>query len=110
MCLWLWSLISLNHSLSLYNIFAYLQGEKASAEREIKRLHSQNSLLERDMNKRESLAGRRRDSVNDKGLKTSDPKRAKNLAFEQTLQVLKMMSSLCSFIMHHVGNTTCKLF
>ncbi|KAB2608366.1 centromere-associated protein E [Pyrus ussuriensis x Pyrus communis] len=63
-----------------------LEGEKASAEREIKRLHSQNSLLERDMNKRESLAGRRRDSVNDKGLKTSDPKRAKNLAFEQTLQ------------------------
>ncbi|TQE05873.1 hypothetical protein C1H46_008556 [Malus baccata] len=63
-----------------------LEGEKASAEREIKRLQSQNSLLERDMNKRESLAGRRRDSVNDKGLKTSDPKRAKNLAFEQTLQ------------------------
>ncbi|KAB2631162.1 centromere-associated protein E [Pyrus ussuriensis x Pyrus communis] len=36
--------------------------------------------------KETSLAGRRCDSVNDKGLKTLDPKRAKNLAFEQTLQ------------------------
>ncbi|KAL6272660.1 hypothetical protein ACE6H2_023352 [Prunus campanulata] len=57
-----------------------LEGEKASAEREIKRLHGQNSLLERDMNKRDSLAGRRRDSV------MSDSKRTKNLAFEQTMQ------------------------
>lgn len=63
-----------------------LEGENAFAEREIKRLHSQNSLLERDLNKRDSLAGRRRDSVNDKGLKISDLKRAKDLAFEQTLQ------------------------
>ncbi|XP_034226435.1 kinesin-like protein KIN-7O isoform X2 [Prunus dulcis] len=57
-----------------------LEGEKASAEREIKRLHGQNSLLERDMSKHDSLAGRRRDSV------MSDSKRTKNLAFEQTLQ------------------------
>ena len=49
-------------------------------------------------------AGRMRDSVNDKGLKTLDPKRAKNLAFEQTLQVLTMMSSFCSFTMHQVCN------
>ncbi|KAF3451459.1 hypothetical protein FNV43_RR07554 [Rhamnella rubrinervis] len=63
-----------------------IEGEKAFAEREIKRLHGQNSLLERDINKRESLAGKRRDSVS--GSKIFDPKRTKGLAvpFEQTLQ------------------------
>nr|GEV32322.1 kinesin-like protein KIN-7O [Tanacetum cinerariifolium] len=40
-----------------------LESEKASFEREIKRLHNQRSVLERDINKRESVAGRRRDSV-----------------------------------------------
>ncbi|KAK4771629.1 hypothetical protein SAY87_032161 [Trapa incisa] len=39
-----------------------LEGEKASAEREIKRLHGQKALLERDISKRESFAGRRRES------------------------------------------------
>ncbi|KAH7511752.1 hypothetical protein FEM48_Zijuj12G0016100 [Ziziphus jujuba var. spinosa] len=65
-----------------------IEGEKAFAEREIKRLHGQNSLLERDINKRESLAGKRRDSISDKGSKIFDPKKAKGLAapFEQTLQ------------------------
>lgn len=45
----------------------------------------QNSLLERDISKRDSLAGRRRDSV-------IDPKRAKgsSVPFEQTLQVMKV--------------------
>ncbi|XP_042943468.1 kinesin-like protein KIN-7O isoform X5 [Carya illinoinensis] len=58
-----------------------LEGEKASAEREIKRLLGQNSLLERDISKRDSFAGRRRDSV-------IDPKRAKgsSVFFEQTMQ------------------------
>ncbi|XP_035544828.1 kinesin-like protein KIN-7O isoform X3 [Juglans regia] len=58
-----------------------LEGEKASAEREIKRLLGQNSLLERDISKRDSVAGRRRDSV-------IDPKRAKgsSVFFEQTMQ------------------------
>lgn len=87
------------------NIFAHLQGEKASAEREIKRLHGQNSLLERDMNKRDSLAGRRRDSV------MSDSKRTKNLAFEQTLQVVAMFYKLFSItILHKICYAACKLF
>ncbi|KAL1330526.1 kinesin-like protein KIN-7O isoform X1 [Arachis hypogaea] len=57
-----------------------LEGEKASIERELKRLHGQNSLLERDINKRDSLAGRRHEVF--------DPKRPKSLAssLEQTLQ------------------------
>ncbi|CAA7059993.1 unnamed protein product [Microthlaspi erraticum] len=40
-----------------------LEAEKASAERELKRLHSQKALLERDINKQESFAGKRRDSL-----------------------------------------------
>ncbi|XP_029129741.1 kinesin-like protein KIN-7O isoform X2 [Cajanus cajan] len=65
-----------------------LEGEKACAERETKRLHGQNSLLERDINKRDLLAGRRRDSIVERGSKMFDPKRPKGLAFslEQTLQ------------------------
>ncbi|XLS47918.1 hypothetical protein HN51_022276 [Arachis hypogaea] len=57
-----------------------LEGEKASVERELKRLHGQNSLLERDINKRDSLVGRRHEVF--------DPKRPKSLAssLEQTLQ------------------------
>ncbi|KAK4281942.1 hypothetical protein QN277_013382 [Acacia crassicarpa] len=65
-----------------------LEGEKAHAEREIKRLLSQNSLLERDINKRDSLAGRRRDSVIERSSKLLDSKRPKGLAtpVEQTFQ------------------------
>ncbi|KAI4348608.1 hypothetical protein L6164_009315 [Bauhinia variegata] len=65
-----------------------LEGEKAYAEREIKRLLGQNSLLERDLNRRDSLAGRRRDSVIEKSSKGIDSKRPKGLAvhIEQTLQ------------------------
>ncbi|KAG7581089.1 Kinesin motor domain [Arabidopsis suecica] len=40
-----------------------LEAEKASAERELKRLHSQKALLERDINKQESFAGKRRESL-----------------------------------------------
>ncbi|XVE95776.1 hypothetical protein REPUB_Repub02eG0129000 [Reevesia pubescens] len=61
-----------------------LEGEKALAEREMKRLHGQKTLLERDISKRDSLAGRRRDSVFDRNSKVFDPKRAK--ALEQTMQ------------------------
>ncbi|KAM4079934.1 hypothetical protein ACJW30_09G152800 [Castanea mollissima] len=65
-----------------------LEGEKASAERELKRLLGQNSRLERDISKRESLACRRRDSIVDRNSKVFDSKRAKGLAVpsEQTLQ------------------------
>lgn len=58
-----------------------LEGEKACAEREIKRLHGQNSLLERDINKRDSLAGRRRDSTVEKSSKMFDPQKPKGPAF-----------------------------
>ncbi|OMP05888.1 hypothetical protein COLO4_08473 [Corchorus olitorius] len=61
-----------------------LEGEKAFAEREIKRLHGQKALLERDISKRDSLAGKRRDSVFDRNSKMSDPKKVK--ALEQTMQ------------------------
>ncbi|XP_017405878.1 kinesin-like protein KIN-7O isoform X3 [Vigna angularis] len=61
-----------------------IEGEKAYAEREIKQLRGQISLLERDINKRDSLAGRRRDSIVERGSKIFDPKRPKGL--EQTLQ------------------------
>ncbi|KAK6232089.1 hypothetical protein SCA6_002162 [Theobroma cacao] len=61
-----------------------LEGEKAFAEREIKRLHGQKTLLERDISRRDSLAGRRRDSVFDRNSKMFDPKKAK--ALEQTMQ------------------------
>ncbi|XP_038702163.1 kinesin-like protein KIN-7O isoform X2 [Tripterygium wilfordii] len=65
-----------------------LEGEKAYAEKEIKRLQGERTLLERDICKRESLAGRRRDSVIDKSSKGFDPKKAKGpgVLFEQTMQ------------------------
>lgn len=71
------------------NMLYILQGERACAEREIKRLHGQNSLLERDINKRDSFAGRRRDSIVERSSKMFDPSRPKGHAFslEETLQV-----------------------
>ncbi|KAL5067461.1 hypothetical protein RYX36_018348 [Vicia faba] len=50
-----------------------LEGEKAYAEREIKRLHGQNSRLERDISKCDSLAG--------KSSKMFDTQRPKDLPF-----------------------------
>lgn len=65
-----------------------LEGQKAFAEREVKRLHGQKTLLERDISKRDSLAGRRRDSMVDRSSKMFDSKKSKGLAasFEQTMQ------------------------
>ncbi|RVW35955.1 Kinesin-like protein KIN-7O [Vitis vinifera] len=73
-----------------------LAGEKAYAEREIKQLHGQKTLLERDISKRDSLACRRRDSVVDRSSKMFDPKRAKSHAvpFEQTMQIEYGLSCL----------------
>ncbi|GAV72551.1 LOW QUALITY PROTEIN: Kinesin domain-containing protein [Cephalotus follicularis] len=64
-----------------------LEGEKAFAEREAKRLHGQRTLLDRDISKCDSLAGRRRDSVVEKSSKVFDPKKHKGLSvsFEQTM-------------------------
>lgn len=73
----------------------------------MKKLHGQKSLLERDINKRELLAGRRRDSVVDRSSNVFDPKRAKGLpaSFDQTSQVIKQCDSLDIFInvLLHVG-------
>uniref|UniRef100_A0A6N2LTV8 Uncharacterized protein n=1 Tax=Salix viminalis TaxID=40686 RepID=A0A6N2LTV8_SALVM len=65
-----------------------LEGQKAFAEREVKRLHGQKTLLERDISKRDSLAGRRRDSMVDRSSKMFDSKKSKGLAasFEQIMQ------------------------
>ncbi|KAJ0984893.1 hypothetical protein J5N97_003249 [Dioscorea zingiberensis] len=59
-----------------------LESERAQAEREIKHLHGQMSLLERDMRKRDSLIDKRHES------KTSDLGKAKGFTsiIEQTLQ------------------------
>ncbi|KAL9237922.1 hypothetical protein vseg_012415 [Gypsophila vaccaria] len=64
-----------------------LEGERANAEREIKKLHSQKSLLERDISKRESLAGRRRDACVDRSW-AADSKKVKGQEniMQQTLQ------------------------
>ena len=51
-------------------------------------MNGQKTLLERDISKRDSLAGRRRDSVFDRNSKVFDPKKAK--ALEQTMQVMMM--------------------
>ncbi|KAI4386562.1 hypothetical protein MLD38_004485 [Melastoma candidum] len=58
-----------------------LEGEKASTERELKFLQGQNLRLERDINRRESLASRQRDSL------AIDLKRPKSHApVDQTMQ------------------------
>ncbi|CAL5369966.1 unnamed protein product [Camellia sinensis] len=64
-----------------------LRGEKACAERELKKLHAQKSL-QRDISKRESLAGRKRDSIIDRSSNVFDPRRAKGLSvsYDQTFQ------------------------
>ena len=55
-------------------------------------MHGQKALLERDFSKRDSLAGKRRDSVLDRSSNVFDPRRAKGLAIslDQTMQVTKM--------------------
>nr|GMD44776.1 kinesin-like protein KIN-7O isoform X1 [Ipomoea batatas] len=65
-----------------------LEGEKAYAEREIQILHGQKAILERDINKHDSIVGRRRDSVVDRSSSVFEAKRAKGAAFlaEQTMQ------------------------
>ncbi|KAL0404825.1 UNVERIFIED_CONTAM: Kinesin-like protein KIN-7O [Sesamum radiatum] len=54
-----------------------LEGEKSCAERELKRLQIQKAMLERDMSKRESIIGRRRDSTIDRSSNVFDQKRTK---------------------------------
>ncbi|XP_057548891.1 kinesin-like protein KIN-7O isoform X2 [Amaranthus tricolor] len=64
-----------------------LEGERANADREIKKLHSQKAFLERDLSKRDSLAGRKRESCVDRS-RAIDSKRIKGQEniMQQTLQ------------------------
>ncbi|CAO2831621.1 unnamed protein product [Amaranthus hypochondriacus] len=64
-----------------------LEGERANADREIKKLHSQKAFLERDLSKRDSIAGRRRESCVDRP-RAIDSKRIKGQEniMQQTLQ------------------------
>ncbi|GAB2267146.1 hypothetical protein Dimus_002131 [Dionaea muscipula] len=55
-----------------------IESERANAEREIKKLHSQKAFLERDFSRRESLAGRGHSSTFDRSAKEND--------FQQALQ------------------------
>lgn len=64
------------------------QGEKAFAERELKRLQGQKALLERDISKRDSLANRRRDSTADRGSRLFDQKKAKAVPSDLSMQVM----------------------
>ncbi|XP_058114053.1 kinesin-like protein KIN-7I isoform X2 [Magnolia sinica] len=66
-----------------------LESEKAYAEREIKHLHGQRTLLERDICKRDSLADKRRESIADRRRESKDMSKAKahNGIVEQTLQL-----------------------
>ncbi|KAL2895888.1 Kinesin-like protein KIN-7O [Bienertia sinuspersici] len=52
----------------------YEEGERANSERELKKLHSQKALLERDICKRDSLLGKRRDSCADRPRATDQKK------------------------------------
>ncbi|KAJ0098595.1 hypothetical protein Patl1_20895 [Pistacia atlantica] len=73
-----------------------LEGEKAIAERESKRLHSQRTLLERDISKRDSVASKKRDSIVDRGSKVFDPKRGKSfgMPYEQMQEDYKNLEVL----------------
>ncbi|WCJ33370.1 Kinesin-like protein KIN-7O [Euphorbia peplus] len=70
------------------------EGEKSFAEREVKRLHGQNNRLERDINKRESLAGRRRDSFveSSKGFDPRNPKGLANLSMQEDYKKLEVLA------------------
>lgn len=75
------------------SIIPFLQGEKAFAEREIKRLHGQKTLLERGISKQDSIASKRRDSTVERSSKVFDRKRAKSsfALSEQKMQVSEVI-------------------
>ncbi|KAI3472268.1 hypothetical protein Pfo_029756 [Paulownia fortunei] len=71
-----------------------LEGEKSCAERELKRLQSQKAMLERDMSKRESIIGRRRDSTIDRSSNVFDQKRGKGSTALADLEEYKKLEVL----------------
>ncbi|XP_077222911.1 P-loop containing nucleoside triphosphate hydrolases superfamily protein isoform X2 [Tasmannia lanceolata] len=76
-----------------------LESEKAHAEREIKHLHGQRTLLERDICKRDSLANKRRESHVDRRRESKDLGKAMahNGLVEQTLQLKEMELERANF-------------
>ncbi|KAL5708553.1 hypothetical protein ACHQM5_019338 [Ranunculus cassubicifolius] len=70
-----------------------LEGEKAQAEREIKRLHGQKTLLERDICRRDSIVGKKFDPTADRRResKACDANKAKVHANEQ-MQKLEVLA------------------
>ena len=72
-----------------YKTLSCFQGEKACAEREMKKLHAQKITLERDISKQGQISERRRDSMVDRRSSIFDAKRPKGLsiAFDQVMQV-----------------------
>lgn len=74
------------------------KGEKAIAEREIKRLHGQKTLLERDISKRDSLASKKRDSIVDRSSKVSDIKRGKSFSVPYEQMQVMFMGFIVSYI------------
>ncbi|KAL6012176.1 hypothetical protein ACLOJK_002654 [Asimina triloba] len=76
-----------------------LESEKAYAEREVKHLHGQRTLLERDICKRDSLADKRRDSIADWRRESKDLSKAKahNDLAEQALQLKELELERANF-------------
>ncbi|KAD6453624.1 hypothetical protein E3N88_08329 [Mikania micrantha] len=86
-----------------------LEGEKAYAEREVKRLQSQKSNLERDMAKRETTAGRRRDSVMDRGSNIFDSKKVKGCGVTVDQEEYKKLEVLAFEMETTIGSLEEKL-
>ncbi|KAL8210011.1 hypothetical protein R6Q57_006743 [Mikania cordata] len=86
-----------------------LEGEKAYAEREIKRLQSQKSNLERDMAKRETTAGRRRDSVMDRGSNIFDSRKVKGCGVTVDQEEYKKLEVLAFEMETAIGSLEEKL-
>ncbi|KAL3533577.1 hypothetical protein ACH5RR_007098 [Cinchona calisaya] len=71
-----------------------LEGEKACAERENKLLRGQKAILERDISKRDSVVGKRRDSIVDRSSNVFDPKRGRGLAIAVEQEEYKRLEVL----------------
>ncbi|WZZ42118.1 hypothetical protein YC2023_038377 [Brassica napus] len=73
-----------------------LEAEKASAERELKRLHSQTALLEKDISKQESFAGKRQDERNAKQSLQEEFHNLEALAFEMETTIASLEEELAA--------------
>ncbi|XP_018492806.2 kinesin-like protein KIN-7O isoform X2 [Raphanus sativus] len=73
-----------------------LEAEKASAERELKRLHSQTAILERDISKQESFAGKRQDERNANQSLQEEFHNLEALAFEMETTIASLEEELAA--------------